>query len=364
MDTIHPTTISRRSADPREQDLDLDGLFAALFSDDGAQDPYPFLRRYHGPGVTHGLALRVLRDRRFRNRTMPASEHAMWSSFGRWPISLKGVEHSRMRALAATPFARHLVDGYVPTIDRVTRTLLDSMEASSQPVELMSAYAYRVPIQVIAALMGVPEEDRPKLDAPLMRLGTALERQRDPAWVAAGDGAIDALNAYFEPLLHDRRRRPSDDLLSALAAGTDVAFDTVLANAIFLMVAGHQTTMATIGSCVLMLLQRGDQMALIRERPDLASSAIEESLRFQSPVQITERTALATLDVDGFRFEPGDYVPIFNGAVNRDPGVFPDPDRFEIARDPNPHLAFTAGPHFCLGAPLARLEASMALAAS
>ena len=213
---------------------------------------------------------------------------------GRWLISLKGVEHSRMRALAATPFARHLVDGYVPTIDRVTRTLLDSMEASSQPVELMSAYAYRVPIQVIAALMGVPEEDRPKLDAPLMRLGTALERQRDPAWVAAGDGAIDALNAYFEPLLHDRRRRPSDDLLSALAAGTDVAFDTVLANAIFLMVAGHQTTMATIGSCVLMLLQRGDQMALIRERPDLASSAIEESLRFQSPVQITERTALAT----------------------------------------------------------------------
>src|SRR5262245_59597815 len=118
-----------------EQDLDLGALFGALFSEAGSRDPYSLFRRYRGPGTTHRFALSVLHDRRFRNRTMDPSDHAMWSSFGRWLIALDGTDHARMRALVAGPFARHLMDGYMATIDRAARTALDAMESSGRPVD-------------------------------------------------------------------------------------------------------------------------------------------------------------------------------------------------------------------------------------
>jgi pimeloyl-[acyl-carrier protein] synthase len=345
------------------QELDLDGLFASLFSQDALQDPCPLFRRYHGPGVKHSFALKVLHDHRFRQRTMEESDHAMWNSFRHWLISLDGVDHTRMRALAARPFARHLMDAYATSIDSVIQSLLDSIEASTDPIDLMPAYAYVVPITVICTLLGVPAQDRLGLDASLRAVSIAFERQQDPECLNAGDRAIDELTAYFEPLVYERRHRPGDDLLSALASADDVPSETVLANAIFLMIAGHETTTAAIGASTMLLLEHPDQMALVRERPGLAASAIEETLRYHTPVQITERTASVEAQVEDFRFEPGDCVPIFLGAVNRDPSVFVEPDRFDITRDPNPHLAFTAGPHFCLGAPLARLDAPMAVAA-
>ena len=343
--------------------LDLDGLFAALFSPGGIEDPHRLYRRYPGPEGRYAVAQKLLRDHRFGPADFSAERRPIWRMFGRWLINLDGREHDVTRALAADPFARSMSARYVDVVSGHVERLLDGVEAAAGPVDLLTAVAYPLPVSVICTILGLPDEDRPAIDGWLRTLSLAFARQRQEDMLLAGDAAVEGLTRYLGPILADRRAHPRDDLLSLIARDPTVAFDTVVANAIFVLVAGHDTTLSALCSCVLLLLRHPDQLAAVRADPSLVPGAVEEALRFESPVQIAMRSAREDTEIDGFRFVAGAPIRVLLGAANRDPEVFPDPDRFDVTRQPNPHLSFTAGRHFCLGAPLARLQLVTALSA-
>jgi cytochrome P450 len=170
---------------------------------------------------------------------------------------------------------------------------------------------------------------------------------------------------YFMALAAERRARPRNDLLSALAQaeeqGDRLTGEELVANCILLLVAGHETTTNLIGNGILALLQHPEELARLREHPEMIGTAVEEILRYDSPVQGTSRKAAVDLELGGQQVQAGQFVSLMIGAANRDPAQFPDPDRFDIGRRENRHLSFSHGPHFCLGAPLARLEGQIAL---
>jgi cytochrome P450 len=344
--------------------MSYDELVPALFSEEGRRDPYPFLRAFHGPGADHKTASAVLHDRRFASARGPSDPRPLWAMFNRWLIALDGSEHARMRSLVAGPFARKLVGGYAQTIEAIVAELLDDLEARDGPDDLVEAVAYPLPVRVICNLLGVPRQDEPRFRGWLADLSMAFERQGEEVALATGDRTVRALTGYFAALLEERRSQPRDDLLTALAAAQhDIRAETVTANAIFLMMAGHETTMSAIGATVLLLLRHPDQRDLVTRNPALVTDAVEEAIRFESPVQIAVRIPAETVEVAGEVFPAGRALPILIGACNRDPKVFADPDTFDVTRSPNPHLGFVAGEHFCVGAPLARLEAPIAVCA-
>ena len=189
---------------------------------------------------------------------------------------------------------------------------------------------------------------------------------RDPGQVATALEARQALGRYLSGIVDRRRREPGEDLISGLLAGDGTGEVltqgelVVMAN--LLLVAGHETTVNMITNGTLALLGHGQQLALLREQPELIQPAVEELLRWDSPVQLTARVATEDLDLGGHRVQQGESVLALLGAANRDPDQFADPDRLDLTRTPNPHLSFGRGIHFCLGAPLARLEAQIAIA--
>jgi cytochrome P450 len=187
----------------------------------------------------------------------------------------------------------------------------------------------------------------------------------DPVLVERSNTARRELAAYFRDLLAERRRRPEEDLMTGLIAaeehGDVLSEAELLATLILLFIAGHETTVNLIGNGILALLLHPDQHARLREDPGLIESAVEEFLRYDGPVQRTARTANQDVDIGGRRIEAGQIVVTLLGAANRDPDHFPDPDRLDIGRQDNRHLAFGWGIHFCLGAPLARLEGQIAI---
>src|SRR5262249_18755828 len=178
--------------------------------------------------------------------------------------------------------------------------------------------------------------------------------------------AAQDLAAYFRPLAAERRQAPGSDLLSALVRveeqGQRLSDEDLYANASLMLQAGHESTVSLIGNGTLALLRFPDQWQRLRDDPSLIPLAVEEFLRYEAPIHYVQRQAAADLELGGKRVERGQMVSLMLGAANRDPAQFPDPDRLDVARLPNKHLAFGAGPHFCLGAPLARLEARIAFA--
>jgi cytochrome P450 len=342
--------------------MSYDELVTALFSEDGRRDPYPFLGAYRGPGASHRVASAVLHDRRFSSARGPSDPRPLWAMFNRWLIALDGSEHARMRSSVAAPFARKLVGGYRQTIEAIVGELLDDLEAHGSPADLVEHLAYPLPVRVICNLLGVPRADEHRFHGWLAALSTAFERQGEQEWLATGDRTVRAMTEYFTILLDARRTKPCDDLLSALAvADQGLRAEKVTANSIFLMMAGHETTMSAIGATVLLLLRHGEQRALVTREPALVTGAVEEAIRVESPVQIAVRIPAETVEVAGQVFPGGRPLPILIGACNRDEEVFADPDGFDVTRSPNPHLGFVAGAHYCLGAPLARLEAPVAV---
>jgi cytochrome P450 len=222
-----------------------------------------------------------------------------------------------------------------------------------------------LPAIVMAELLGVPAEDHGKFRAWASQIVAA------PAAIASGEpgqqsfqSAFESLSEYLGAVITARRRAPRADLISALVAAQEdrdaLSDRELLATAILLLIAGHETTTNLIGNGTLALLQHPGELARLRAEPDLLKSAIEEMLRFDSPVQGTMRAALEPVDLGGVTVGKGALVICGIGAANRDPAVFEDPDRFDVARRDNRHLSFGFGTHFCLGAPLARLEAEVA----
>ncbi len=268
-------------------------------------------------------------------------------------------DHTRLRRLANRAFTPKRVEQLRPSVQATVDSILEAMAAAGRS-DVMADLAFPLPVTVIGELVGVPVADRMAFQ-PLVRAATAgLEPFLDNDGIIAAMAAQDQLKAYFTDLLAERRRRPADDLLTALAQAREsddaLTDNEIIATAILLFAAGFETTTNLIGNGLLALLRHPDQFARLQADPGLAPGAVEELLRFDSPVQVNSRTALEAAEVAGEAVEPGQLVTILQGAANRDPDRFADPDRLDLGRSDNVPLSFGWGAHHCLGAPLARLE--------
>lgn len=273
--------------------------------------------------------------------------------------------HTRLRALVSKAFTPRVIDAMRARIQALVDDLLDAVQGAGE-MDVIRDVAYPLPAIVIAELLGVPASDRDRFKvwsdafAAFLDGSTLTPETQLQALVSIGEFA-----AYFHAMVRERRLAPRDDLLQALIAaeerGDALTEEELISNCMLLLAAGHETTTNLIGNGLLALLRHPDQLRALRDDPALAPVAINELLRYDSPVQLTDRIAVADLELAGVPVYAGQYVSVVIGAANRDPAQFPDPDRLDIRRQDNRHLAFGYGVHFCLGAALARLEGQVAL---
>ena len=275
-------------------------------------------------------------------------------------------DHTRLRALVSKAFTPRAVERLRPRVEVIVAELLERV-AGAGAMDVAEDLAYPLPVTVICELFGVPEPDRDRFRA----WSRALVHLLDP--LVAADSLERALQArlalhgYLRELIAERRAHPAGDLLTALIAAEDqgrqLSEGELLSMCVLLLVAGHETTVNLIANGTLALLRHPETLAGLRSGAPLPGSAVEELLRYDSPVQFTSRHATADREIGGRRVRAGETVIAVLGAANRDPAQFPDPDRLDLARAPNRHVAFGGGIHFCLGAPLARVEARIAIGA-
>jgi cytochrome P450 len=279
-------------------------------------------------------------------------------------LFLDPPDHTRLRRLVSKAFTPRRVEELRPRIANLVDALLD--EVDGEPTfNLLEALAFPLPVIVICELMGVPAEDR----GNLKDWSTAASRLLDPdvegETLELGLLSAMGLAGYFDALFEERRRAPQDDLVSGLVAaeeeGDRLTADELRAITVLLFIAGHETTMNLIGNGTYALLQHPDQLALVRDDPEMARSAVEELLRYDGPVHVTARVPTEDIDVGGTPIAAGERMVVALGAANRDPAQYPDPDRLDVTREDNRHLTFSHGIHFCLGASLARVEGQVAI---
>jgi hypothetical protein len=359
---------------------------AELARPESLPDPYPVLAglREASPFAEANGALvvvgkhedcsRVLRDQRAssdRSRSLlasPARAAASTRSF----LALDPPDHTRLRRLVSRAFTARIVARLEPRIRRLTDDLLTAAAGGSD-LEVVSALAYPLPVAIISELLGVPAGDHQRFAGWSARLAHSLQpplglaMEEAKARVAEAATARAEFAAYFQELIEARRKEPADDLLSELIKAEDdgqqLSEGELIATCVLLLVAGHETTVGLISNAILALLRHPDQLAALRAEPDLAAGAVEETLRYDAPVQLTSRIARGDMQIGPVNAPDGAVVLLLLAAAGRDPEAFAEPDRFDIRRRDVGHLAFAAGPHFCLGAPLARLEAAIALQA-
>jgi len=282
-------------------------------------------------------------------------------------------DHTRLRGLVSRAFTPRRVAALRPTVEAICADLLDHLVVGVPPGEafdLVDCLAYPLPVQVICSLLGVPAADEPIFTAWSRALSRSIDPSilRTPEDDAAIEAAESGLSDYLADLLAQRHAAPGDDLLSDLLAvqdGTDrISAAEVVSLAMLLLVAGHETTVNLIGNGTLALLRAPDQFDLLLRSPELIPAAVDELLRFDSPVQISQRVVVEDMEVAGRRMRTGDEIVLVLGAANRDPAVFAEPARLDVTRpDAHRHVAFGGGIHHCLGAALARLEGQVAFAA-
>lgn len=282
-------------------------------------------------------------------------------------ISLDPPRHRQLRSLVTQAFTPRTIARLEPRIAEITTALLDAVAARGE-MDIIGDLAYPLPVIVIAELLGIPISDRERFklwsDAIVQgahsEAGAAVMTTFGPNWYGE-------MVQYFLRMIELRRHEPRDDLISGLIAaqveGESLTTQELLGFCILLLIAGNETTTNLIGNAVLCFEDFPEAVDRLRAAPDLLPSAIEEVLRYRSPVQSMFRVSTQAVALDGTTIPADTWVTAWIGSANRDPAQFPDPDRFDITRSPNRHLAFGYGIHFCLGAPLARLEARVALGA-
>ena len=285
-----------------------------------------------------------------------------------WFIFFDAPQHTKLRALVMRAFTPRMVANLEPRIRDLSRELLDQKIEHGE-MDLASDFSIPLPMMVIAEMLGVPATDRPhfrRWSDVMLNLSFAVPGGQEATQASQEYFAVRAeMSTYLARLLAERRTAPRDDLLTKLVEaevdGQRLTDDEILGFFQLLLIAGTETTTNLLNNAILCLIENPDQLARLRATPDLLPSAIEEVLRYRSPVQWMFRATKQEIEVGGQKIPAGKLVLPIIGSANRDPQQFPDPNRFDIARDPNPHIAFGHGVHFCLGAPLSRLEARIAL---
>ncbi len=282
----------------------------------------------------------------------------------RWMLLKNPPDHTRLRKLVTKAFTPRVVENMRPHIQTIVDDLLDPIQAQSN-FDIIADLAFPLPVIVIAELIGVPTQDRDQFKEWTGALARSLDPVITPDISAAADKATEAFVDYFTRLVAERRTHPQQDLLSGLIAaeeeGDKLDEDELLATAILLFAAGHETTMNLIGNGMLALLRNPDQLAKLQADPSLIETAVEEFLRYDGSVQVTARVALEDIELSGKTIRKNQQSLLLLGAANHDPAQFPDPDRLDITRQANTQLTFSHGIHHCLGAPLARVEAQIAI---
>ncbi len=279
-------------------------------------------------------------------------------------LTIDGAEHKRLRGLVSKAFTPRRVEQMRPRLQTIVDDLLDSVSGASE-IDLVEEFAHPVPVIAIAEMLGVPSSDRDRFKAWSSQLVQLLDPLQGRGGAKPMTQAAHEIFGYFEQLLDQRRTEPRDDLLTAMIQAEDggQTLDSadLLALSSLLLVAGHETTSNLIGNAVVALLRYPDERKRLQDDPSLITSAIDEVLRFESPIQLTDRMAKSDCELGGKPIRRGQIVASVLAAANRDPARFPDPDRFDIGRTDNHHLAFGQGNHFCIGSQLARLEAEVAI---
>lgn len=275
--------------------------------------------------------------------------------------------HTRVRKLLAPAFTPRALKVLEPQLVALIDRLLDAAEEKGE-IDLIDDFAAAVPVEVIGDLLRVPRDERAPLRGWSLAILGALEPVLQPEKLARGNRAVEEFSAYLDGLIAERRRRPSDvpgDVLSALifgeAEGDRLTADELVQNCIFLLNAGHETTTNLIGNGIAALIDDPGELARLQTDPTLIRSAVEEFLRYESSNQLGNRRVVEDAEIGGVAMPAGTLVTLGIGAANRDPAQFADPDRLDLGREPNRHLAFGAGPHICAGNSLARMEGRVAI---
>ena len=278
-------------------------------------------------------------------------------------LTLDDPDHARIRQpLAQALYAR--VAKFKPEVERIVGETLDRIDASG-PFDLMNAFCVPIPIDVIARLLGVDSERLVEFRAWSEGVIQSLNPFRDEQQTAVMETCSTALNAYFTALIEQRRAEPRDDLISDMVrlqtAGAELSDGELRINLSALLIGGNLTTTDLIGNGVRLLLRNPSELAKLKADPGLINAVVEETLRYEPPVDITGRIASHDMEVGGCPVKQKQSLTMFLRAANRDPEVFENPDAFDVSRAKKPHVAFGGGAHICIGAPLARLEAQVAL---
>jgi pimeloyl-[acyl-carrier protein] synthase len=356
------------------------------------EDPYPFYRKLRETDPFHRClpasgwvlsryddVLAVLRDARFGADERSLSRYPRMAARlrraglpdpyddGRGSmLRLDPPDHTRLRALVSKAFTGRAVERMRPRVEGILKELLERRPTGGGPLALVRELASPLPVRVIAEMLGVPPEDHERFrhwsDEIVRTLGEATLEDRH-----ASERAGAELGEYFAAVCDARRRAPREDLISALVAAEEVGDrltqKELLSTLVLLLVAGNETTTNLISNALLALLRHPRELAKLRLHPERIGDALEELLRYDSPVQLTSRAAREDVALAGKRIRKGEQVVLLLGSANRDDAIFPEPDRLDLERPTPRHLAFGHGLHFCLGAQLARLEATLALEA-
>lgn len=343
---------------------DSEELFGALTTPEGFADPYPIYRELHrvGPVIPVGdnLLLAVSYsavDQLLRDNSLGVEPRHLLSG----QASILGSnppDHTRMRRRMSGAFTARRVQGLRAAIELQAAELINTMRDKGNQADIMADFAYRLPVNVICELLGVPVKDRTWFRTVASDYTVVTEGDfASASELAVAADAGELLRAYFSHLVSQRRAAPADDLISALAGADDLTEAELLGNLALLLIAGFETTTNLIGNGVMALFQHPGQAPVLASAP---AAFVEEFLRYDSPVQLTSRVSLTSTVLAGRSVPPGTYINVLIGAANRDPARFADPDSFRPDRPDNTPISFGAGAHFCLGAALARLEAQIA----
>ncbi len=359
-----------------------------LTDPDFVANPYPIMKELRNAGKPiwhdqmnmwlaprHADANAVLRAKTLGRIFQPKQPEELWETFN-WLhadsiLDSEPPKHTRLRSLVAKAFNRGQIDRLAPRINQIVADLLTDCEAklaASGQFDVIADFAEPLPVMVIAELLGVPESEREHLRPWSQAIVKMYEYGHTEAQQAEARQAGADFAQLVTQMVEHRKQNPTTDLVTELAlveeSGEKLSLRELIATCVLLLNAGHEASVNGFGNGFVAAMQRPDQAALLRTKPyEIAPTAVEEFLRFDAPLQLFERTATADTEIGGITVTTGQKIAALLGSANRDEQVFPNVDQMDLTRDPNPHIGFGGGIHFCLGAPLARLEMTSSLPA-